>query len=313
MVASLGYFWGLNKMQNIEHILFAVNPAAGEGKVKKKWNSDDLKDCELFISKRPGEITEFLGENSGKYNLVVAVGGDGTVNECVNGIMKSGNLETILFNLPFGRGNDFAINLGISEKSDKLKKYCENLREGKDMFQIKELDVWQVDQKCFINYASLGFCAKTLNETNKANFLEGKAKFFFIALMNYPNYRPIEAEIIIDKKRARSRIFSMIISNGKYFGGGMKLSPEARMDDGIVNISVIGPAKFGEYVELWLNSYKEEETEMKNMHFYKSDDVSIVSKEMMPLQIDGEYLGERNEISIAKAKSRIKVLAPQKT
>ena len=313
-MSGLRLFLSKVKMQSIEHILFAVNPAAGEGRTGKKGDSasKDFGDCGLFISKNPGEIAEFLTGNADKYDLVVAVGGDGTVNECVNGIIKSGNIETMLFNLPSGIGNDYALNLGISEKPAKIKKYCENLREEKNMLRVKELDVWQIDEKYFINYASAGFCAKTLNERNKANFLNGKAKFFFVALMNYLTYKPIEAEIKINEKKIKSRIFSMIISNGKYFGGGMKMAPEARMDDGILDISIIKPAAFCDYVNIWLNSYKEDRTETKNMHFCKSDSVNIKSSEMMPLQIDGEYLGEKKEINIVKAKEKIKVLVPQK-
>lgn len=311
-MSGLRLFLSEVKMQSIEHILFAVNPAAGEGRIGKKYDLDEWKDYELFISKSSGEITEFLKQRPGKYDLVVAVGGDGTVNECVNGIIKSGNLETMLFNLPFGIGNDFALNLGISEKPDKIKKYCENLKDMKNMLQVKELDVWQIDGRYFINYASLGFCAKTLNERNKANFLDGKAKFFFVALMNCLTYKPIEAEISINGNKAKERIFSMIISNGKYFAGGMKMAPEARMDDGVLDISIIRPATFPEYVNIWLNSYKEEETETKNMHFYKTNNVNIKSSEMLPLQVDGEYLGEKEEINIIMAKDRIKALIPPK-
>ena len=281
-----------------------VNPNAGNGKGKKDWEqiSSGLRKyeliwSELFTERRGHAITLSQEAITAGYRKILCIGGDGTLNEIVNGAFNQKICpakDVTLGLIPVGTGNDWGRMFGIPLNYEGAIRI---IKEGKTMLHdIGRIDYYNGPEKSeryFINIAGLGFESVVVKRTNvqKDKGKGGKAIYFYNLLMSLISYKNTKAEIIIDGERTEADIFSLNVGNGRYCGGGMRQTPFAVPDDGILDVTVIkGMGK----IEIIMNLkilYDGTILNHPKVEGHKCKNVIVRSESVLYVEADGESLG----------------------
>lgn len=228
-------------------LLYIVNPIAGKGRGKKviskikQFHNGSNGKYKIIITKFPKHASQIAKENSGNGDLIISVGGDGTLNEVINGLnLENKNKVAVL---PIGTGNDFASNFkyGKSVKDNliRISKYRNNLVSvdiGSVEFQDKEKTV---KNTLFINSLGIGFDAYVayLNQNNK--LLSGMSSYIVAVFRALTNLDNIKMDIGLSEMNIDGEKLLLAIGNGKTSGGGFYLNPNAKIHDGFLDLTVI--------------------------------------------------------------------------
>ncbi|MCW6169066.1 MAG: diacylglycerol kinase family lipid kinase [Thermoplasmatales archaeon] len=270
---------------------FIVNPEAGNGRALSKWNEyrkiifEAMGSQPYEFTKRKGDATEIAKKISeGEFDVVVSCGGDGTLNEVVNGTIGTGiNLAV----LPIGTGSDFGKTLGIRNALDFLKA----IKNGK----TRAVDVLAAQfsnhgKRYFINILEIGFGAEIMNFVNSHKYF-GNRSFEFGAFYMLSRMHPFNLILSIDSKEYKFLTIETIIANGRYFGGGMLASPDSEIDDSFMDVHILKPfSRFKSalnFRSLANGSY----IEKGYAHNFKVKNISITSKDQL-VEMDGEVIGK---------------------
>lgn len=219
------------------NVAYVVNPAAGLGRGKSVWqrlvsHHPDLEK-DAFVTQKPGD-GESLAEKAFRrgYDAVIAVGGDGTLHEVLNGALQV--VETPLIGLiPAGTGNDFA--RGVYLPRDPVSA-LQTSRNGR----VCEIDIGLVNGRAFINVAGFGFDAAVAQEvaSRTGKGASGAIPYLLAVFNQLRRYRPTEVSIQVDDERMEAPVFLGAVGNGSTYGGGMRICPRARVDDGQLDLCV---------------------------------------------------------------------------
>jgi len=278
-----------------------VNPVAGAGRTAKKWpqimsllQSAGLK-FEHDLTEAPGHARELAKSAAKKgYELVVSVGGDGTINEVVNGLYDAGNIADVMLGIiGTGTGSDYIRTIGIPRA---YQEACLRLKSPRkiavDVGVVEYFISNQMMKRLFINFAGMGFDAeivkatsqkyKTLNST--ASYLSG----LFTALLFYRNK---QVTITLDDEPSEKKICAVLVSNGKYGGGGMFAAPDADLTDGLLDVLIIGDLSKPDLLWSLPRVYRGTHLTHPKVTMKRAREIEIKSAEVMFLQADGELLG----------------------
>jgi diacylglycerol kinase (ATP) len=281
-----------------------VNPNAGNGKGKKDWsriadllNGKNIK-FNMKFTERKGHAIEFTRELiASGYRKFISVGGDGTLNEIVNGIFTQDHCspsEIILSLIPVGTGNDWGRMFGIPLVYEGAVQV---IGEGKlllhDIGVVNYFDGEKQEKRYFINIAGLGFESVVVKKTNrqKEKGKSNKAIYFYNLLSSLISYRNTTAEITVDGKTTKSSIFSVNVGNGRYCGGGMRQTPEALPDDGLLDITVIKEMGRFEIIRSLKLLYDGTILSHPKVDGYRSNNLKVNPEWPLYLEADGESLG----------------------
>jgi YegS/Rv2252/BmrU family lipid kinase len=294
----------MNQLTNPNEWLVIVNPNAGKGKGRKDWNK-----ISGFLTKEKIQFTVNFTENKGHainltikairsgFRKIITVGGDGTLNEVLNGVFLNDSCpstDMLLSLIPVGTGNDWGRMFGIPLDYEKAVKI---ISEGKTMMH----DVGLVSfhngsekmNRYFINIAGLGFESVVVKKTNiqKDKGCGGKLIYFYNLLTSLLTYRNTRAEIEIDGEIITANVFSVNIGNGRYCGGGMRQTPDASPDDGLLDVTVInGMGKF-EIIRNLKILYDGTILSHPKIKGYRCKNIRIRSDSVIYTEADGESLG----------------------
>ena len=217
------------------------NPAANKGFAERleaslKKELDDRENCTWRRTTKAGEGREIAPEAvSAGFDRIIAIGGDGTTAEVINGILSSpyGKLPTLGI-VPVGSGNDFAWGLGISTNpKEALWRALETKTRAVDIgtLQTDNMSIYH-----WINVVGIGFDAVVDIHARSMPVFSGFWLYFFSALktilVNHSPYRFIGR---MDDRPFEKRYLMLVISNGRREGGGFKIAPQAQLDDGLLN------------------------------------------------------------------------------
>jgi len=230
--------------------VFIINPAAGKGKGVKsnllisKYLRKHSIDAEIILTKKPKHATEIAKQLSQNIKRVISVGGDGTLNEVINGLSLS--IEREVGILPIGSGNDFASALKMGKNFDAnlllLLSDAPNIQKV-DIGHVEYSEHGDVKKKFetrFINSLGFGFDAYVayLNQTNKK--LNGIASYIYAVIRALSSFKTSSTEYSIDGKKIISgKNLMLAIGNSKTTGGGFYLTPDAEINDGKFNLCTI--------------------------------------------------------------------------
>ena len=214
-----------------ESALFLVNPASANGATGRRWPKLLRRAQELgltgetLLSERPNHLTELAREAAGDGRLLVVVGGDGTLNEVVNGVAGS-NAELAI--LPAGTGQDFGRTYGIPTRfDDAVRVALEGTPRPVDLGRVTFRKQDGTDAvRYFANVGSVGMSgavARRANSMSKA--LGGKTTFYYALAREFVTWKNIEVTVTFDGGERRGRMHDVIVANGHWHGGGMKLAP----------------------------------------------------------------------------------------
>jgi YegS/Rv2252/BmrU family lipid kinase len=284
--------------------LVVVNPNAGHGKGFKDWDKinslllDYGISTEVRFTERKRHATEIVTQAiAGQYRNFIAVGGDGTMNEVVNGVLGQTDIPSNQFTIamiPVGTGNDWGRMFGIPNDYEgairliKQKNTCLS-DAGVASFKTPE----GTDKRYFINIAGLGFDAEVVRKTNaqKDKGRSSKAIYFYNLLGSLLFYRNTMTEVIVDGKTFSGKVFTISIGIGKFSGGGMRQTPDARFDDGLFDMTVIKGMWKGKIILSLMKLYDGSILDHPKIDGYKGKNIIIRSQPPVGLEADGESLG----------------------
>ena len=217
--------------------LFIINPVSGIRKnlrrltalIEHKYNSAG-RSYKIQYTRYAGQATKLAKEAvRDGIEYVVAVGGDGTMNEVARGLVHS---DSVLGLIPGGSGNGFARSLGIPLNHNKA---LDVLLAGKH----KCIDAGMVNEHYFFGVCGLGFDAE-IGAHFQSFGMRGPLPYFYIGVREYFKYRPETVRLISDNKERQKEIFLITVANTQQYGNGAYIAPQADMQDGLLDVCIVG-------------------------------------------------------------------------
>jgi diacylglycerol kinase (ATP) len=274
-------------------LIFIINPAAGKGSAKtllepihKRLENTDIE-YKMIISQSKGQITTLTMQAIlDGYDEIVAVGGDGTLTEMVQGICQSGTPNIKAGILPCGTGNDFSKMLYASQDPlIILKSIILGNTKNADLLDCNGL-------KC-INICAMGIDGQIVIDTEKIKkVFPGPVSYLLSTLKSLMTYKARKVEIQMDQTKIQRRTLIVAIGNGRYFGGGMKITPKAEIDDGLMDVCIVNHVPKLKLMAMFPSIFKGEHLNIKEVEYYKCSEVSVKSLEKsLLLNVDGNIVG----------------------
>jgi YegS/Rv2252/BmrU family lipid kinase len=246
-----------------------VNPVAGSGRMRAEWPvvkaalEARFGDIAVRQTRSSGEATSLACGLAGEgMDLVIAAGGDGTVSETVDGLLMArdtGRATPALGVFPIGTGSDLARGLGITgDASAIVTRIADSPGRRLDAGRVSFVDDHgALHSRHFINIASLGLSGSTdraVNAAKSGGRMSGKMVFLFHTVREMLRYRFQDVRVTVDGgEPIEARIALVACANGRYFGGGMKIAPDAETDDGELEVIVVhGRSKLALLMDLRL-------------------------------------------------------------
>jgi diacylglycerol kinase (ATP) len=283
--------------------MIIVNPVSAGGRGRRVWPEIARRlnglgiSFDHYLTERPGHATALARTGLEKgYELVVAVGGDGTINEVVNGLLDpvGGKTGAVLGVIAVGRGCDFIRTVGIPAD---IGAACSRLVDGVvttvDLGLLEFQRNGKSERRCFVNVAGGGFDGEAANHSNKVpRFLGGTVPYVAGLLSAMTTYRNKDVKMILDGGPPhRLRITSVLVANCRYFAGGMYLAPMADPRDGQLDVVVLNDLGKLELLFAFLKVYSGEHICHPKVEIYRAGRIEVHTPQEMLMQADGEILG----------------------
>lgn len=291
---------------------FVVNPAAGEGKTSRIWSTTKDRFVRLGLrfefaeTTRRGEATELARRAVlDGWPLVVAVGGDGTVNEVLNGLAGAEPAATLGI-VNTGRGKDCCRNLGLPSRPSFQ---AARLLEGEDIPVDLGVVRWPDGrQRYFVNALGAGFDAAVAERAQRARG-SGTIPYLFAVLGTLRAHRAVPSTILVNQGfHSSGPITAAVIANGPYYGGGMKIAPSADPRDGLLDLVLLGDLSRGELLRWLPTVYRGGHLANPKVTTARGRTVSIEAPTPLLVHVDGELCGETPvQVSIRPGALRLRV------
>ncbi len=279
-----------------------VNPAAGAGKTARRWprirerlRQSDLR-FDSDFTEAPGHARELAGAAVRRgYELVVSVGGDGTINEVVNGMYDARGIDGPRLGIVCtGTGCDYIRTLGLPRT---YLDACDSLTgSGKlnvDVGMIEYRNGGETARRLFVNFAGLGFDAEVVRATTaRLKRLKAKASYLSGLLSTVLSFRNRRVTLHLDGEKQEQKVCAILLHNGKYGGGGMLAAPGADLNDGLLDAVIIGDISKLDLLRSLPRIYKGTHLTHPKLTLKKVKEIEIHSDEHVYFQADGELLGQ---------------------
>ena len=276
--------------------VFLVNPASANRSTGRRWPvlAREAADLGLrgdaLISERPGHIVELAAEAArGGATQLAVVGGDGTVHEALNGLMRAGGSDVELAVLSRGTGTDFARSLGVPRK---FKDAVGVALKGR----IRTIDVglatFHHGEAWFANFAGAGISgaiARDANDSSKA--LGGRASFMVSTVKVFARWKSAAVEAAVGTETRNGPMFEIVAMNGPYAAGGMRIAPEASLDDGLLDCVFFGDITKVDFVTTFPKIYSGRHLTHPKIQLVRAPSVTIQADPPLPVVLDGEQPG----------------------
>lgn len=285
---------------NYKNIVVLYNPSSNNGECEKVFNTSinpilqrhfSDNNIKIIQTKKGETIKQAESIISSKCDLFIVIGGDGTFSEVINA--KDADNTKFIF-IPCGTGNDFVRNIGWENgySDDKLYEFLTNAKPKKiDIGYVK----WGDNVRYFLNEVSIGVSVDTMKRIKSQNNLWfGRLSFGYHALAAYYNYVYPSLTIKDGYDKFSGEYTLLSVSNGKYFGNGMKIQPNAEINDGILNvcraaklsnltmISMLWSVSTGKEINSPLVDY----TTTKHIHIDSNEELDDIY-----FEVDGDIVG----------------------
>jgi len=307
-----------------------ANPEAAAGRVREEWDLVErllrakIPEVDAAFTEGPGHATILTREAlRAGWEMIVVVGGDGTLNEVVNGffeqpapsenyrrevgwIRRDGevdlepiNEEAVLGVVPMGTGSDFRRTVGLmGGREETVDHLSGRSTRPIDVGQITYLDFdGNLDTRLFVNIASAGFSGSVDQVANNMwKGLGGTASFVLASTRAFLKWQNVDIDVLIGDTVERSgRVFNFVVANGEYFGGGMWVSPGAQIDDGEFQVVEMGDLTKWEMAALIDKIYRGRHLEYPEVQRFSADHVAAKPSDPeaeIRIDVDGESPGK---------------------
>lgn len=278
--------------------VFLVNPASDNGRTGRRWAELAHRaahaglDGETLFSERPGHLIE-LGRSAvdGGARLVVAVGGDGTLNEVINGVAER---DVDLATIPLGTGMDFGRAYGIPTGFDDAVRVArDGVSRTVDAGRVR-YRTWdgQDAVRWFGNVGTVGMSGAVAQRANgMSKAFGGRATFFYALTRVFLTWQNTEVTVTLDGAERSGRMHDVIVANGPWHGGGMKLAPDARPDDGLFDVVLIGDVAKIDFLTTAPKLYSGRHVGHPKVEVLRSAQVTVEAPERLPIEVEGEQIG----------------------
>lgn len=269
-----------------ERALAIVNPAAGNGHGARiaRHIAADLAAVgmrvDVVTTPGPGEAAR-LASNAVEdgYDRVIAVGGDGTANEIGNGLVGT---PVALGLYPIGYGNDFARALGYPRERSQLASFLAQARP-------RRIDVGEVNGRVFLNAAGVGIDGHVTERIIASVRVVGPTLGYFVgALVSIATYRPRPMRVRIGDMTLEGKYLVVVAANGTHFGSGMHVAPEAKLDDGLLEIIVGGDLGRWSSLVALAKLYRGTHVDGRTILAFRAPALEVELDEPLPMEADGE-------------------------
>jgi diacylglycerol kinase (ATP) len=293
---------------NLTHTLFIINPTSARGTTLRAWAGARAKiaalgiDFDQHITTRAGEATEVTREAlTNGTTRIIAVGGDGTLSEVVNGYLdhqgRPIDKSAAIGLLPSGTGSDFRRSLGLTGRDNSIRTL---LSPETRLIDVARAEFRNQDgasvSRFFINVASFGLGGDVSALVNKwreslPRWIGGSARFAAAAIAALGRYKNVAVSIRLDAREIQIRSNLIVVANGKFAGGGMMLAPHAELDDGLLDVIVTDEVTRWDVIKELPRIQKGRHLKNPKVTALRAREVSIDSEEPMAVDLDGEMVG----------------------
>ena len=263
--------------------LFVINPVAG-GKSKdhvpqliQQHLDKAAIEPTIVFTEEAGHAHWLAKEAAKTYQSIIAVGGDGTVNEVASAVVGT---SAALGILPFGSGNGLSRFLSIPMDTAKA---IQNINDN----NIELIDAGQLDGQWFFNMAGMGFDAH-ISQVFAQKTKRGFITYFKSALQEIVNYKSQRYHMRIDGLEYDREAFMLSFANSSQYGNNAHVSPQASVQDGLLDVCVIKPFPLYRFPEMGLRMFTKTAEKSKYVEIIRGTDIQITRKAAGPAHIDGE-------------------------
>jgi len=294
-----------------------INLTAGGGKPRPhlktifKYLKENGFNFKVNYTSHHGDAIELAQKAADKgIELIVSIGGDGTVNEIVNGIMKSKNNPSLGI-IPLGWANDFIKSVNIPFD---ITQACQIIVQGK----IKKIDIGVINSQIyFANICGVGFDAEVAQLANQIKSKHPNLRILSAFIYVFATVKKLlspfgyhNVKIKFDGQEIHSKILFIAISNGKIYGGRFKITPEAILDDGLLEICLVEEMGRFKYLSIIPKVFKGTHASIKGISFYRAKEVLIGSSETILAQVSGEVIEGQKEFNITLLPKSLRLIVP---
>jgi len=282
--------------------VFVVNPASGNRSTGKRWDELSSRIRGLGVEHQ-ALMTHTRGDATGLAarailegaDTVVAVGGDGTINEVANGFFVGADAPAAALGvLPMGTGGDFCRTVGIPREFEAAIHAirARNLRTiDAGHIQMKGLDGSPLTRH-FVNIADAGIGGVVVERVNRTTkLLGGRVSFQYAAMLTLLTYKP--ARVVVDSAQGRfeGAAQNVVVANGQYFGGSMHVAPGAIPDDALFDVVVFGDVARFEALRSINDIYSAKHMQNPKVTSWRTAELHVSSDERVLIEADGEICG----------------------
>jgi YegS/Rv2252/BmrU family lipid kinase len=294
-------------------VALLVNPSAGGGRALKALPAVEAELRRLDVPFRVERTTsirharDLAGAAADAGEIPVPLSGDGLVGAVASAIR--GREGAVMGLLPGGRGNDFARVLGLGR--DPVAA-CAVLRDGVP----KPIDVGEVVSgnasspgQTFVGIASLGFDSVANQLANEAPPFLGPMVYAYAALRAMVTWRAATFDVTVDRERRTFQGWTVAAANGRAYGGGMYLAPDAELDDGLLDVVMVAPRSRRDFVAGLPQVFKGQHLGREGISLLRGAEVRIVADRPFTVYADGDPIGEL-PVTVRAVPGAIQVLLP---
>lgn len=264
----------------MKEILVILNPAARSERAKAAWRRiEKLPNCTMRVTTGPGDA-QAVAEAAVKegFGTIVAAGGDGTVNEVVNGLVGA---DVSLGILPVGTMNVFAAELGLPGDLDEAWAV---IRAGR----TRKVDLLRANQQYFIQLAGVGLDAQVVQATSwnfKKNF--GPLSYLISAAQIAAKKPP---RLLVEADGITREGSFVLIGNGRYYGGPVAFFKDARIDDGKLDVLIFKNLAYLDIARYLATVFMGKHTTLSDVEYFQTRRALVRSDEDVPVEVDGEVV-----------------------
>ena len=271
-----------------------ANPSAGRGKaarliprVRAALASMGL-DAKILTCADPSDpplLARAAAEEGAE--VVAALGGDGQVGACANGLMGT---DAALAVIPAGSGNDFARNIGLDPKDPlaAVRLLADPVPSKIDVIGVKTSQ----GERSFVNVGGVGFDSEVTGLANRTRFpIGGTPKYVYSVFATLARFRPAGFRLELDGRERSMDGMLVAVGNGPAYGGGMRVLPEARLDDGALDVCVLGAVSKLGFIRAFPRVFKGTHVTHPAVSILRGSEVSISADRAFDVYADGERMG----------------------
>jgi YegS/Rv2252/BmrU family lipid kinase len=302
-------------------VAFLVNPASANGSTGRRWPQIARQAAaegltgDALISEGPGHLVELAARASAEgARTIVVVGGDGSVHEVVNGLVHAARAQEVeLGVVPSGTGRDFVRSLRIPHDLTAALRVAAGGSTRTIDIGAARFVAWDgsAAERYFANFAGAGISgaiARRANASSKAS--GGRLSFLWATVVVFAAWKSAAITADVEGTRRVGQMFEVLAMNGDYAAGGMWVTPEAKPDDGRLDVLLIGDVTKGDFVRTFPKIYRGKHLAHPKIEVLRGRSVEIAAEVPLPIVLDGEQPGTTPaRFEVVPAALRIRVPA----